>query len=174
MVKIFLFSCLKMHHFRAILPKWVLTPQKETSSRVFKMAIFSKFFLTFISHIIRYNAGKKIKSFSELFINNFFEYTFLSIFMHQSIASGSYMISFSIILSYNGKERKYFWLYTFTHMVVVCTLYILCKIRIHTPWNQKLARPQYLCSKFDHSGLKIILLALSNFLKFLKLSSEHI
>ena len=22
-----LFSCLKMHHFRAILPKWVLTPQ---------------------------------------------------------------------------------------------------------------------------------------------------
>ena len=49
LVKIFLFSCLKMHHFRAILPKWVLTPQKETSSHIFKMAIFSKFFGAFIS-----------------------------------------------------------------------------------------------------------------------------
>jgi hypothetical protein len=33
-----------MHHFRVILPKLVLTPQKETSSCVFKMTIFSKFF----------------------------------------------------------------------------------------------------------------------------------
>ena len=44
LVKIFIFSCLKMHHFRVILPKLVLTPQKETSSCVFKMTIFSKFF----------------------------------------------------------------------------------------------------------------------------------
>ena len=46
LVKIFIFSCLKMHHFRGILPKWVLTPQRVNSSRVFKTAIFSKFFLT--------------------------------------------------------------------------------------------------------------------------------
>ena len=53
LVKICIFSCLKIHNFKGILPKCVLTPQKETSSCVLKMAIFSKFFLTFISHIIR-------------------------------------------------------------------------------------------------------------------------
>ena len=47
--KIFIFSYLKMHNFRGILPKWVLTPQKETSFNIFKMAIFSKFFVAFIT-----------------------------------------------------------------------------------------------------------------------------
>ena len=31
LVKIFLFSCLKMHHVRAMLPKWFLTPFLESS-----------------------------------------------------------------------------------------------------------------------------------------------
>ena len=44
LIKIFFLSCLKMDHFRASLPKWFLTPQKETSSCVFKMGIFSRFF----------------------------------------------------------------------------------------------------------------------------------
>ena len=34
LIKIFFFSCLKMH-FRASLPKWLWTPQKETSSCVY-------------------------------------------------------------------------------------------------------------------------------------------
>ena len=38
---------LKMHYFKGSLPKWVLTPEKETSSHVFKM------FGYFMSHIIR-------------------------------------------------------------------------------------------------------------------------
>ena len=33
-----------MHYFRAVSPKWVLPPMKETSCHNFKMAIFSKFF----------------------------------------------------------------------------------------------------------------------------------
>ena len=47
------FLKVKMHHFRGNLLKWVLTPQKETSSRVFKMTIFKKFFGAFMRHIIR-------------------------------------------------------------------------------------------------------------------------
>ena len=39
-------------------PKWILTPQKKTSCNIFKLAIFSKFFLDFIRHIIGWNAGK--------------------------------------------------------------------------------------------------------------------
>ena len=46
-------SCLQMHHFRANLPKWFLTPPKEISSHIFKMAIFPKFYETFMCHIIR-------------------------------------------------------------------------------------------------------------------------
>ena len=46
-------SCLKMHHFRASLPKWVLTSPKEISSHIFKMTIFPKFFEAFMTHIIR-------------------------------------------------------------------------------------------------------------------------
>ena len=45
LVKVF-FLCLKLHHFRASLPK-------ETSSQIFKMAIFSKFFGAFMRHKIR-------------------------------------------------------------------------------------------------------------------------
>jgi hypothetical protein len=39
---------LKMHLFRGISPKCVLTPQKETSCHIFEMAIFSKFFGDFM------------------------------------------------------------------------------------------------------------------------------
>ena len=53
LLKIFIFSCLKMPHFRANLPKWVLTPQKENSCRIFKMATFSKLFCCYMAHIIR-------------------------------------------------------------------------------------------------------------------------
>ena len=51
--KIFIFSCLRMHYFKGILPKWVLTPLKETSSRIFKMTTFLKFFLASMRDIIR-------------------------------------------------------------------------------------------------------------------------
>ena len=36
-------------------------------------------------HIIRLNAGKEIKSFSELFINKIFEYTFVTFEYEQTI-----------------------------------------------------------------------------------------
>ena len=54
-------SCLQVHHFRASLPKWVLAPSKKISSHIFKMTIFPNFFEAFMSHIIRYNVGKKMK-----------------------------------------------------------------------------------------------------------------
>ena len=68
-VKTNFFPCLKMHHFRGKIPKYVLTPQKETSSPIFKIAIFSKFFGNFMSHIIRLNAGKRIKHFLNFSLN---------------------------------------------------------------------------------------------------------
>ena len=52
LVKKIFFSCLKMHYFRGISPKWVLTSLREISSHMFKVASFSKFFGDFISHII--------------------------------------------------------------------------------------------------------------------------
>ena len=39
-----LYIRISIHHFRDILPKWFLTIPMETSSHIFKMAIFSKFF----------------------------------------------------------------------------------------------------------------------------------
>ena len=36
-------------------------------------------------HIIRLNAGKEIKSFSELFINKIFEYTFVTFKYEQTV-----------------------------------------------------------------------------------------
>ena len=57
------FSWLKMHHFRGKIPKQVLTPQKKTSCHTFKMTIFSKFFVDVMTHIIRENAGKRMKYF---------------------------------------------------------------------------------------------------------------
>ena len=55
LVKIIFFSCLKMHYFRGILPKSVLTPLKKTSYH-----IFQKLFGDLMSHIIKQNAGKNI------------------------------------------------------------------------------------------------------------------
>ena len=60
-------SFLKVHLFRGISPKWVLNPQKETSCHIFNMAIFSNFFVDINTHIIRCNAGEKMKSIFELF-----------------------------------------------------------------------------------------------------------
>ena len=51
--------CLKMHHFRAISPKWVLRPQKKISCHIFKIIISLKFFGDVMCHIIRKNAAKK-------------------------------------------------------------------------------------------------------------------
>ena len=53
LVKKFFFPCLKMHHFRAILPKWVLRPQKKISCHIFKMAILTKFFDDLMNHIAK-------------------------------------------------------------------------------------------------------------------------
>ena len=41
------------YHFRGKKPKWALTPRMETSSYIFNINIFSKFFEAFMSHIIR-------------------------------------------------------------------------------------------------------------------------
>ena len=60
LVKNSFFSCLKMHHFRAILPNSILTTQKEISCHIFKMAILTKFFGDIIDHITREYAGKKM------------------------------------------------------------------------------------------------------------------
>ena len=84
-VKIFIFSCLNMHHFRASLPKWVLTTPKEISSHIFNMAIFPKLFEAFMTQIIRLNTGKKIKLFPELFTNKFFGDTFVSFVSNRSL-----------------------------------------------------------------------------------------
>ena len=47
------------------------------------MAIFSKSFGGFMSHIIRYNSGKRIRYFYEHFINKMFEYTFVSLLVER-------------------------------------------------------------------------------------------
>jgi hypothetical protein len=44
-----------------------------------------------MTHKIRQNAGKKIKLFSELFINNIFEYTFVSFEHNQTIVQGPHV-----------------------------------------------------------------------------------
>ena len=49
------------------------------------MTIFKKFFGAFMRHIIRLNVGKEIKSFSELFIDKIFEYTFVTFEYEQTI-----------------------------------------------------------------------------------------
>ena len=61
LVKNSFFSCLKMHHFSGVLPKWVLLHQMEISCHFFKLALFSKFFGDLISHMIREYADKEIK-----------------------------------------------------------------------------------------------------------------
>ena len=50
-----------MHHFKGKIPKYVLTPLKKNGCHIFKIAIFSKFFGDVMNHIIRENAGEKIK-----------------------------------------------------------------------------------------------------------------
>ena len=52
-----------MHNLRAISPKRVLTPQKEISYHIFKMAILTKFFDDLMNHITREYAGEKMKLF---------------------------------------------------------------------------------------------------------------
>ena len=63
LVKKYFFPYLKMHHFRAISPNWILTPQKEISCHIFKMAILTKFFDDLMNHITREYAGEKMKLF---------------------------------------------------------------------------------------------------------------
>ena len=50
-----------MYYFRGKTPKLVLTPLKKTNSHIFKKAIFSKNFVNINTHIIKCNAGEKIK-----------------------------------------------------------------------------------------------------------------
>ena len=63
MVKNRFFSCLKMHQFNGVLPKWVLLHQMEIGFHIFKLVTFSKFFDDLMSHIIREYAGKKWNNF---------------------------------------------------------------------------------------------------------------
>ena len=92
-----------MHHFMCSLPKWVLRPQKEISSCVLNMTIFKKFFEAFMRHITRWNAGKEIKWFTELFINKTFEYTFVTFEYEQTIAHCViYIQKLCVLLPYRG------------------------------------------------------------------------
>ena len=64
-----------------------MTPQKEISCQIFKMAIFSQFFVDLMSHIKREYAGKKIKWFlnvSPLTIVNILLWPFMvfSLYIH--------------------------------------------------------------------------------------------
>ena len=61
------FSCLKLRHFRGKMPKYVLTPQKKTGCHIFKLDIFSKFFVAVMTHKLTYDAGKRIKLFLIIF-----------------------------------------------------------------------------------------------------------
>ena len=61
LVKKNIFPYLKIHHFRAISPKWVLAPHKEISCHISKMPILTKFFDDLMNHITREYAGKKVK-----------------------------------------------------------------------------------------------------------------
>ena len=63
LVKKKFFPCLKMRHFRAISPKWVLRPRKKISWHIFKMAILTKFFDDLMNHIVREYAGEKMNLF---------------------------------------------------------------------------------------------------------------
>ena len=74
-----------MYHFRASLPKWVLTTPKKISSHIFKMAIFPKFFEDFMTHIIRLNRDKEIKLFPELSINKIFGDSFVRFISDRSL-----------------------------------------------------------------------------------------
>ena len=73
-----------MHHFRAISPKSVLTPQKEISCHIFKMAILTKFFDDLMNHITRKYAGKKIRSFLNVSLLKIMD-ILLSVFMVSSL-----------------------------------------------------------------------------------------
>ena len=57
------------------------------------MIIFPKFCWAFMKHIIRWNTGKKIKLFPELFTNTIFEYREFRFFMHQTIQE-TFFLSF--------------------------------------------------------------------------------
>ena len=71
-------SCLNMHHFRAISPNSILTPQREISCHIFKMAILTKIFDDLMNHIAREYAGKKNEILSEHFTINDCKFTFVT------------------------------------------------------------------------------------------------
>ena len=127
-----------MHHFMGSLPKWLLTTQKETSSCVLNMTIFKKFFGAFMRHIIRLNAGKEIKSFSELFINKIFEYTFVTFEYEQTIL----------------KIWKAWWK-LLNVMTIISTYGLLVNYSGYFRWMQSLARnssfPFLLFKLYNHA-----------------------
>ena len=83
MLKIIFF----MPYFRGKLPKYVLTPLKKTSYHIFKMGIFSKFFVDIMTHIIGWNAGKRIKPTFELFTKQKIGFRFVLFLSVQSLIS---------------------------------------------------------------------------------------
>ena len=127
-----------MHHFMGSLPEWVLTPQKETSSRVLKMTIFQKFFGAFMRHIIRLNVGKEIKSFSELFINKIFEYTFVTFEYEQTIL----------------KIWKAWWK-LLNVMTIISTYGLLVNYSGYFRWMQNRREIQKLCLNFTFLLLQL-------------------
>ena len=94
-----------MHYFRAVSPKWVLPPMKETSCHIFKMAIFSKFFFDLITHVTREYACEKIKSFLNVSPLKIMD-ILLSVFMVSSLYYTTISIQWAIFKKSFDEENS--------------------------------------------------------------------
>ena len=104
-IKYFLKYCWKC----IISQKWIFKPQKETSCHTFKMTIFSKFFVDIMTHIIRWNAGEKIKSIFELFTKQKNGFRFVLFLSVQTLRTdqGTYcLLRNPCSLAFNGAVRS--------------------------------------------------------------------
>ena len=102
LIKIFFFSCLKMH-FRASLPKWLWTPQKETSSCVYIWK-WKKFQSCFTNSLCRLESVGKPKKLGRV-INaapNIMKAIIISLYPFR----GSFNISFPKIKVATGVQEK--------------------------------------------------------------------
>ena len=80
LVQKYFFACLKLHHFRAILPKWILTTLRKSAVMFSKQLFFQNSLELSWSIYSEKMQLKKQKRFLNLFSNKIFEFTFVSIF----------------------------------------------------------------------------------------------
>ena len=67
---------------------------KKSQCHIFKMVIFSKFFVDVMTHIIRDNAAKRIKQFFELFIYKKYEFIFVYFSSSHTLSKATIYILF--------------------------------------------------------------------------------